>query len=114
MLTTAIVLLLFDLRRLCARKRTLEKLILEALFADDCALMAHKENHLQFIVDRLADAARLFGLTISLGKTMVPVQPAHNKIRPQPAITIYGVRLKCVDSFKYLGSEISADGSLDS
>ena len=69
---------LFDLRRLSARRKTLEKLILEALFADDCALMAHKENHLQVIVDRFADAARLFGLTISLGKTEALVQPAPN------------------------------------
>ena len=104
---------LFDLRRLSAGRKTLEKLILEALFADDCALMAHKENHLQVIVDRFADAARLFGLTISLGKTEVLVQPAPNTTRPQPVITIDEVQLKCVDSFKYLGSTISADGSLD-
>lgn len=104
---------LFDLRRLSARTKTLEKLILEALFADDCALMAHRENHLQVIVDRFADAARLFGLTISLGKTEVLVQPAPNTARPQPAIVIDGVQLKCVNSFKYLGSTISADGSLD-
>ena len=148
---------LFDLRRLSARRKTLEKLILEALFADDCALMAHKENHLQVIVDRFADAARLFGLTISLGKTEVLVQPAPNTTRPQPVITIdeldhfqdpesqpstrqtesespaaernhalnkaedlqsrspplTPIQLKCVDSFKYLGSTISADGTLD-
>ena len=81
---------LFDLPRLSARTKTL-----------------------QLIVDRFADAARLFGSTISLGKTVNLVQPAPNTMRPQPAITINGVRLKCVDSFKYLGSEISADGSLD-
>ena len=104
---------LFHLRRLSARTKTLEKLILEALFADDCALMAHRENHLQVIVDRFADAARLFGLKISLGKTEVMVQPAPNTTQPQPAFTIDGVQLKCVDSFKYLGSTISADGSLD-
>ncbi|KAL8566905.1 hypothetical protein ACOMHN_008762 [Nucella lapillus] len=32
---------LFDLRHLNAKTTTIEKLILEALFADDCALMAH-------------------------------------------------------------------------
>uniref|UniRef100_A0A5F8GYV1 Reverse transcriptase domain-containing protein n=1 Tax=Monodelphis domestica TaxID=13616 RepID=A0A5F8GYV1_MONDO len=37
---------LFDLRRLTAKTKTTERLILEALFADDCALMAHQENHL--------------------------------------------------------------------
>ncbi|XP_076063461.1 uncharacterized protein LOC143038321 [Oratosquilla oratoria] len=41
----------FDLRRLNAKAKTTEKLILEALFADDCALMPHKESDLQLIVD---------------------------------------------------------------
>ncbi|XP_076028443.1 uncharacterized protein LOC143017538 [Oratosquilla oratoria] len=45
----------FDLRRLNAKTKTTEKLILEALFADDCALMAHKESDLQLIVDKFAD-----------------------------------------------------------
>jgi hypothetical protein len=103
----------FDLRRLSAKTKTLEKLILEALFADDCALMAHKENHLQVIVDRFAEASRLFGLTISLGKTEVMVQAAPNTTKPPPVITINGTTLKCVESFKYLGSTISSDGSLD-
>ena len=76
--------------------------------------MAHKENHLQLIVDRFADAVRFFGLTISHGKTVVLVQPVPNTMRPQLAITINEVRLKCVDNFKHLVSEISADGSLDS
>ena len=33
----------FDLRRLSARTKTVEKLIIKALFADGCALMSHKE-----------------------------------------------------------------------
>lgn len=103
----------FDLRRLSAKTKIKEKLIIEALFADDCALMAHKENHLQVIVDRFAEASRLFGLTISLGKTEVLLQPAPNTTKPQPAITIDEAELKCVENFKYLGSTISSDGSLD-
>ncbi|XP_076028432.1 uncharacterized protein LOC143017527 [Oratosquilla oratoria] len=58
----------FDLRRLNTKTKTTEKLILEAFFADDCALMAHKESDLQLIVDKFPEGARLFGLTISLGK----------------------------------------------
>ncbi|PFX31654.1 Transposon TX1 uncharacterized 149 kDa protein [Stylophora pistillata] len=60
---------LFDLRRLNAKTKTIEKLILEALFADDCALRAHTKSTLQLTVDKFAEASRLFGLTISLGKT---------------------------------------------
>ena len=63
----------FDLRRLAAKTKTSVKLILEALFADDCALMAHDENHLQKIVNHFAKASKIFGLTISLGKTEVLV-----------------------------------------
>ncbi|CAH1233287.1 Hypp666 [Branchiostoma lanceolatum] len=103
----------FDLRRLTARTKTVEKLIQEALFADDCALMAHRENHLQVIVDRFLEASKMFGLTISLGKTVVLVQPAPNTTRPLPNITIDTTQLKCVEHFPYLGSTISADGSLD-
>ncbi|XP_076028386.1 uncharacterized protein LOC143017482 [Oratosquilla oratoria] len=53
----------FDLRRLNAKTKNTEKLILEELFVDDCTFMAHKESDLQLIVDRFAEAARLFGLT---------------------------------------------------
>lgn len=104
---------LFDLRRLNARTKTIEKLILDALFADDCALMAHTEDHLQTILNCFADASKLFGLTISLGKTEVLVQAAPNTVKPNPVITIDNTQLTCVDNFKYLGSNISSDGSLD-
>ncbi|KAL8591100.1 hypothetical protein ACOMHN_058753 [Nucella lapillus] len=60
---------LFDLRYLNAKTKKTERTILEALFADDCALMAHTESALQHTVDKFAEAYRLFGLTISLGKT---------------------------------------------
>ena len=104
---------LFDLRRLSARTKTLERLLIEALFADDCALMAHKENHLQVITDKFSEAAKLFGLTISLSKTEVLLQPAPASFPQQPSITIDDTKLKYVESFRYLGSIISNDGSLD-
>ena len=40
----------------------------ELLFADDCALLAHTEEALQHIVNRFSDAAKNFGLNISLKK----------------------------------------------
>ena len=104
---------LFDLRRLNAKTKTIVKMILEALFADDCALMAHTESALQRIVDKFAEASRLFGLTISLGKTEVLFQPSPLSTGNPPSITIEETELKTVDEFKYLGSVISNDGSID-
>ena len=60
---------LFDLRYLSANTKTLEGMILEAIFPIDCALMPYKESDFQLIVDKFAEVFHLFGLTISLGKT---------------------------------------------
>ena len=68
---------LFNLRRLLARTKTIEELITELLFADDCALLAHTDEASQHIVNRFPDAAKNFGLTISLKKTEVLYQPLH-------------------------------------
>ena len=66
---------LFNLWHLFARTKTIEELITELLFADDCALLAHTEEALKHIVNRFSDAAKNFGLTISLKKTEVLYQP---------------------------------------
>ena len=72
------------------------------------------KNHLQTIDDRFAEASRLFGLIINLGKTEVLAQAEPNTTRPQANIAIEGIQLKCVESFKYLRSTISANGSPES
>ena len=51
--------------------RTIEELIAELLFADDCALLAHTEEALLHVVNRFIDAAKNFGLTTSLKKIEV-------------------------------------------
>ena len=50
---------LFNLRRLLARTKTIEELITELLFANDCALLAHTEEALQHIVNSFSDAAKI-------------------------------------------------------
>ena len=72
---------LFNLRRLLALTKTIEELITELLFADDCALLAHTEKALQHIVNRFSDAAKNLGLTISLKKTGVVPTPAMSSIQ---------------------------------
>ena len=96
-----------------AKTKTLNGLIKEALFADDCTLMAHKPGDLQAMLNSFSDASKQFGLTISLGKTELLFQYAPNSVAPQPAISIDDVKVKVVDSFKYLGSMIFNDCSLD-
>ena len=104
---------LFNLPRLTAKTETVKKTVLEALFADDCALMAHRESDLQIITNKFAEASRLFGLTISLGKKEILFQPAPAAVAHQPTISTDGTQLRTIDEFKYLGNVISSDGSLD-
>ena len=105
---------LFKLRRLTAKTKSRQTLLQKVLFADDCALEAHAEQDLQWMLDRFSEASKLFGLTISLGKTKVLHQPAnYSQTLPLTTITINDKPLANVEHFKYLGSTISCDGSLD-
>ncbi|KAG6925867.1 hypothetical protein G0U57_013140, partial [Chelydra serpentina] len=103
----------FTLTRLKAKTKVTELLIREALFADDCAFLAHTEGDLQCIVDRFAEASNLFGLTINLEKTVMLHQSSPPLCAISTSISISGNQLKQVDIFTYLSSNISHDGSLD-
>ncbi|XP_067684106.1 uncharacterized protein [Haliotis asinina] len=93
-------------RQLVAGKSTV-------LSADDCALVAHAESHLQLMFDHFSEVSKLFGLTISLGKTQVLCQPAPTTHLQATTIVIESTQLKNMEHFKYLGSTISSNGSLD-
>ena len=75
--------------------------------------MAQNVHHMQVIVDVFSEAAKHFGLTSSVSKTEVLLQPAPATRPQKPCITIDGTQLKNVESVKYLGSIISNDGTLD-
>ena len=102
---------LFNLRRLLARTKTIEELITELLFADDCALPAHKEEALQHIVNRFSDTTKNFCLNISLKKTEAFHQPPPREAYSPPHISIDGTILNTVEHFTNLGSVISNDAS---
>ena len=87
--------------------------IRELLFADDCALAALSQEALQRLCDCFANAASRFGLIISIKKTEALFQPAPGNLYEAPAITIEGKRLNAVNNFKYLGSIVSNDTSMD-
>ena len=95
---------LFNRRRLLARTKTIEELITELLFAVNCALLAPTEETLQHIVNRFSDAAKNFGLTISLKKSETLNQPLLREA--------YGTNLNAVEHFTYLVSVISNDATV--
>ena len=103
---------LFNHPRLLAHMKTIVELIKELLFADDCALLAHTEEAIQHIVNRFSDAAKNFGLTISLTKTGVLYQPPPREAYSPPHIGIDGTNLNAVEHFTYLGSIISSDATV--
>jgi len=102
-----------DLRRLKAKTKVLEALVRDFLFADDCALAALSEQDLQELASRLSEASKAFGLTISLKKTEVMLQPAPGLLLPAPHIVIDGTELNNVESFTYLGSTMTSSCSMD-
>ena len=87
--------------------------IRDLLFADDCALAACSVEAIQRLCDCFSTAARRFGLTISIKKTEVLYQPARGNVYVPPNISIEGKQLNAVENFKYLGSTISNDATID-
>ena len=72
---------LFNPRRLLTRTKTIEELITKLLFVVDCALLVHKKEALQHVVNRFFDAPKNFGLIISLKKTDVLPTPSTTSIQ---------------------------------
>jgi len=85
--------------------------LLDLLFADDCALVAHTHAEL---FDRFFNAAKRFGLTVSLKKTEAMCQSHPPSQTASVRITAGDdTVLKCVDKFCYLGSFVSNTISVD-
>ena len=93
-------------------RKTNEEPIADLLFADDCALLAHTEEALQHIVKRFSDAAKNFGLTVSLKKSEVLYQLRPCVAYSPPHISIDVTNLNAVEHFTYLGSVISNDATV--
>ena len=75
----------FSLGRLLAHTKTIEELIVELLFVDDCALLAHTQEALQYILNPFADAAKAFCIAISLKKTdFLHQPPPWRSLQPTP------------------------------
>jgi len=102
----------FNLRRLQAHTRTFAALVRD-LYADDSVLMAHTQAEAQDLFNRFCDAAIHFGLTISLKKTEVLLQPVDRLTSTPPVVMAGETALPVVQRFCYLGSMISSDANID-
>ena len=91
----------------------MNQVIRDLLFADDAAFVAHSESALQQITTCFAEAARLFGLEVSLKKTEVLYQPAPREAPRPLRIRIGESELRSVSQFTYLGCIITSDAKID-
>jgi len=103
---------IFNLRRLQAHTKTFAALVRD--YADDGALTAHTQaTHAQHLFSRFCDAAVRFGLTISLKKTEVLLQPVDHLTLTPPVVMAGETALPVVQRFCYLGSVLSSDANID-
>ena len=88
--------------------------ILDFIFADDTCLCTENEEDLQLAIQTFAEVCVLFGLTISVDKTEFMIQRASNNYtHNELSISIEGKNVKQVTSFKYLGSMVTADATIN-
>ncbi|VDM05373.1 unnamed protein product [Schistocephalus solidus] len=83
------------------------------LFVDDCALNATTENDMQRSMDLFAAACDNLGLRINTEKTIVMHQPQPNTTYNAVRINVNGAQLKSVETFTYLGINLSRSNKID-
>ena len=77
-------------------------------FADDIVGLAGEEEELANLVERLDKASTAYSMEISAEKTKVMT---NNTSGINTEIKVNGQKLETVTSFKYLGSDITDEGS---
>jgi len=103
----------FDLRRLQAKVQL--AVLRDLLSADDSALVAYMPAELQILFERFFNAAKRFGLTVSLKKSEAMCQSHPPSQTASVRITAGDdTVLKSVDKFCYLSSFLSNTGTVTS
>ena len=105
-----------NLRRLQSKNKVSSSTIVELQYADDTAVCSSTEAGLQRTTDAFANAYRRLGLTLNATKTEVLYQPARgypSLSDSQPKIEADDSVLRVVPSFRYLGSCVTNNVSLD-
>lgn len=104
---------LFNIRRLQATTKATPCHILELQYSDDCAIVAHTPEDLQCTLSAIAAAYKRMGLSVNIPKTEVLSQWNTSAPSQPPQFTIHGNTLPTVTQFKYLGSILSQNNSID-
>ena len=76
-------------------------------------MSCHTQSDLQHMSTKFSNAAKNYGLQISITKTEVMYQPAPAKPYVEPTISIDNLQLPITNQFKYLGSVLSNDAHMD-
>ena len=107
---------IFNLRRFQAKTKVSFTTIVELQYADDSAVCSCSEDGMQSTGDAFALAYSRLGLTLNISKTETMFQHERGYPSPTdslPSIQINGEELNAVNNFKYLGSTVSSNASLD-
>ena len=78
-------------------------------YADDAVLFTHTEADLQTLLNRLEVNSKGLGSSINKSKTEI----MHNQFSPIPRLTLENEEIKISEEFKYLGTIITNNGSLE-
>ncbi|KAJ2942940.1 hypothetical protein O0L34_g15130 [Tuta absoluta] len=100
---------LFNINLLKSATKRNDLIARELLYADDAALVANSEEHLQELITRFGRACEMFSMSVNARKTVIMVQGTDYK----PNIKLNGATLEVVDSFCYLGSTTTSKLSND-
>ena len=68
---------------------------------------------LQHMTTKFSNAAKSYGLQISITKTEIMYRPAPGKPYVEPSSTIDNPQLSITQQYKYLGSVLSNDAQMD-
>ena len=79
----------------------------KALYADEAAFCSHSEEQLQSVMDSFSNTCSVFGLKISVKKTVIT-----NHGTQVAKITLNDEALENVENFSYLGSIMSNNFTL--
>ena len=103
----AIVHSFFDLRRLKAKTKTLIDFIREVQYVDDIVIFSDSALGLQSLLTAYNNMAKRMGLSINIKKTETM------SIGPKGQFFIDGMPITSINCFKYLGSIVTSDCSVN-